>query len=529
MTNEKTNDDIIRIASIQLHYIPAWNVNYNCLTEPSGIVNIWKNEQTFSIIKQNLPSYTGIFDAFDELLINSYLEWLNNRIKSIFGFMEKTSLNPQIIVFPEYSIPFEKEIYNTLRRFSKNKLVIAGTHTTTKDDWAKTNEGLVFKNGERIQIEKLTLGKGEQNGQRGKEWKPVEFNGNQFGILFCSDFLQLSFDEYSRDIIRGSLGGQEIKDLHCIIVPSLSKEIGIFNSAKILSKHLSKKIPIIFINSSLYGGSRIFCNFDKRTLFHDMDSTNSIPKFEEAMIVTEINLRHQYQEKPESWYPLVSSEVLGVFPFLNNATDSNKQIEKLMEEIENLKASLQTAKSEIDKIKVDSILNYINKIKIENSNLLKQKLMYYRGGDFHKKETDYLLDYIPLDTPPFFDMIFMRVGKTIKLLEGIWQLSGPAKDDKITKQINEYKNLQLNWKEVEPVTKEKYLYSKGGCGSTINMVEAFDFENTEKVVISALSDIVSINTMAVVKEKLRGSPLKLHNLISTYAEDMINNISKEER
>ena len=92
MTNEKTNDDIIRIASIQLHYIPAWNVNYNCLTEPSGIVNIWKNEQTFSIIKQNLPSYTGIFDAFDELLINSYLEWLNNRIKSIFGFMEKTSL-----------------------------------------------------------------------------------------------------------------------------------------------------------------------------------------------------------------------------------------------------------------------------------------------------------------------------------------------------------------------------------------------------------------------------------------------------
>jgi hypothetical protein len=200
--------DYIRIAAIQFPFIPVIvHPGYNTLSEPDGNINFWiigKDDQKINTNVSTLASFLKSTDIDTEILKNlqsDYIDWLVLTVEGTLRFICNRE-NPDIILFPEYSLPLEvsNDLRDILSKYSEKRCIIGGIGSVNHNGKQKKNRFVVINDGniqfgekvvpnadeKKIGIEpgngpllhKLTLQPNE-----GKEVLAL--------ITMCSDFLDL--------------------------------------------------------------------------------------------------------------------------------------------------------------------------------------------------------------------------------------------------------------------------------------------------------------------------------------------------
>lgn len=277
----------LKVALAQIDYRPAFILeSHELLVEP--IFSSIKEPHT-SISLMNFKGCEKISDRLRE----KYISWLRTKIVAI---IEKCiELSVDLIVFPEYSIPFQVLKDICLLTKEKKICVVAGSHIVAKtahqipEGYPDTSKYLkcaiapIIADGKvKYYTFKNILAAEEINNiKRPKDDVSSSFNLDTYNlnVKICIEAIS---DQETLQINGNSI----------LAIPSLSKNIEPFKALQILARY--KEIPIVYVNGACYGGSVISGPYaiEGKHWFVDAETKTSIPipKNCEALVTATVNM-----------------------------------------------------------------------------------------------------------------------------------------------------------------------------------------------------------------------------------------------
>lgn len=316
----------LKIALVQIHYRPAIILeSHELLVEP-----------IFASAKKPHTSISRLsFNGSDKIstkLRENYLSWLRIKVVSI---IEKCiDLAVDLIVFPEYAIPFE--LLNDICSLTKDKKisVVAGTHMVTKTTQQLPEGYPEIKNCLRFAMSPvITNGKIEHYTFK-KILAAPEYNNIKAPKEEVTDSFNMGDYTLNLKICIEAIADQESLqegEKSILAIPSLSHNIEPFKALQILAKY--KEIPVIYVNGACYGGSVISgpYSLEGRHWFVDNNTSKPIPRNCEALVTATVDLdavRHSVGTVllPQA---ITLNEVM---PFLYKENETHNELMQLIDQ-----------------------------------------------------------------------------------------------------------------------------------------------------------------------------------------------------
>ena len=224
----------LRIVTMQFPFIPVYvRSNLNSYSESEGNINHWICGEEEIEDLSLLESFLILRSRIGNIFISDYIEWLSQFLDDSLTYICEKE-NPNVIIFPEYSIPMElsKDIESKLLEFSKKRCIIAGVGSVNCDK----NKFVIINNGEIRYGEKVAPSPIEKDVIKGKgpliqpiklyqDGSEVELN---ILIAMCSDYIDLKnspgpvIEQIESELKENNLSWNDIK---IIIVPAFSPKI----------------------------------------------------------------------------------------------------------------------------------------------------------------------------------------------------------------------------------------------------------------------------------------------------------------
>lgn len=244
----------------------------------------------------------------DQTCLRTYTEWQAGRVHAILEFLSSIAPVPDLVVFPEYSIPWQ--CLPVLRNFSQSTgaSVFAGTHTFQRTARARTTYlqiGLDVAALRRINqvaqkqlcpvlpvlgpnrvrlIPKRVSSPVERTEvtpmhEEAPEGLPIRVESGRVSLsvlpLVCAEALRLGGVKTAYDIA---------------VVPSYQQRLEHFQP--FIDSQCRNQHPVIYANDGRYGGSGVFTLNDAREAnwLRDSGLGKGLPAGEEAILVMDVNL-----------------------------------------------------------------------------------------------------------------------------------------------------------------------------------------------------------------------------------------------
>ena len=254
-----------------------------------------------------------------------YAAQLKHKLLSILAACRRW--NVRLVVFPEYSIPYE--ILGPISDASGEMVIVAGTHSVERDGlksglyqklgWHGDAERPlpiagqavcpVLYQGRLLALQpKLHAAKPEEGSlKKGKSWSPIELPAlpSPMGVLICLDFLS------REDAQHHNLVGEQLSKCRFLAVPSLTPAYTIdeFGSAAWTEARRYGR-PVLYANvagrmgagrADLGGGSSIFVDEGSPLNLRQFPTTAGIlDPGNEGVIVADVDLGYDHKLKPSS-------------------------------------------------------------------------------------------------------------------------------------------------------------------------------------------------------------------------------------
>lgn len=454
----KKDDQIIRVAAVQMDFNLAAALSVNYLEEPA---NLKEGEKGITALRLSEQRLMSSLRRFRRSIHESYSRMLNKKLDHILRtcFEKKVDL----ITFPEYSIPAScLEIIKTYAE--KGITIIAGSHTVltgNKDSYDKVgldidpkNKGKsicpIFFSDTRVEyIEKLTKSKAENKMKLGDRWdlKSFEKDGKKFNftIFLCIDFI------YDTDKHRNKLVKQKhFDDSDFIVVPSYSPVVQDFeNRAWSIIKRYYK--PVIYTNVAAGGNSKIYCHFEQESSFVDSSGSYKVPQNEEAIVIVDLNVHGQFSRKPTSFKKYFTSNQIAVLPFIYSFNMAGYE-----EFMQAYSQSNLIQKRNLISEREDDIYNWFHK-----SETLRLKFMEALNDpeDLDEEEIDFCFDTIsfPHNDHSVNEWRFDKLSECLKFLKDMGEKCNPEENKLIAEVEASYKKHEDNlFGVVRKKVREKY-------------------------------------------------------------------------
>ncbi len=301
---------MIKIVAVQMLFKPAViekDVDY--LAEP-GIYDVKKGE-SLSSLRKKISGYN--VEAFVNEIREEYIRYINIKIESIVSRISSLG-DVDIILFPEYSIPYQclPDVAEYAKKYKVT--IVAGTHMVTSA--ASLYYGMAgLRNIELTEKEGMAIApifnpNGKNDFQckitqsifettlalpMDRTVKRFEINSKSgetihFCILICIDALRAELLGKVVEQNKGERSG-------CLLLlPAYSPSTdGFYEGAKIISK---EGITLICSNTSLYGNSGMYIPHDVHYRFENgSDEKPKIERNEEAVIEFQFDLDGMFIKK----------------------------------------------------------------------------------------------------------------------------------------------------------------------------------------------------------------------------------------
>lgn len=388
----------LKVALAQIDYRPAFILeSHELLVEP-----------IFSSIKEphtsiSLMDFKGS-EKISGRLREKYISWL--RVKIVAIIEKCIELSVDLIVFPEYSIPFQVLKDICLLTKGEKIRVVAGTHIVVKTE-QQLPEGYPDPKKYLKCAMMPIIADGKVQYYTFKSILAAEENNN---IRIPKDDISSSFslDTYTLNakICIEAVADQETLQMNensILVIPSLSKNIEPFKALQILGRY--KEIPIIYANGACYGGSVISGPYaiEGKHWFVDAETKTSkpIPKNCEALVTATIDLGAVRHSVGTVLLPsaITLNEVL---PFLYK---ENKLDVQLMQLIDRCKEEESIAPLGENVNKNSAILREI----------VKKLQLDEKQGILDSDTLREGLNYVKINTFDFQQMTFSQVREAIVL------------------------------------------------------------------------------------------------------------------
>lgn len=306
----------IRIAVVQIPYLPILihpEANINTLSEPEGSIGYWvvgeKNKEKNELFAQFLES-NGISMEILKKFYFEYIKWITFSVQGILKYV--TCEDPDIIIFPEYSLPIEllEELKDTLKKYSEDRYIIAGTGVIYEPDKNRenTNNFVVVNNGKILSGGKKILCEDE------KKWGIIKSGNGPFlykmkfkngketfvHVAMCSDCISLAKPGPLWKAVSEEMEKYKIREdeIGLLIVPSLTNNGEDIKKVEEIQSSRDYRIAC-FVNCSFFGGSKIlFAPYKYEGL--EKGSTDTIEKGESGVLIADIPFPPKQLTTPET-------------------------------------------------------------------------------------------------------------------------------------------------------------------------------------------------------------------------------------
>jgi len=263
----------LQVAVCQIECHPALKIgDIDYLCEPFLTSN--QDDTLASILRDNLD----LLDIAEECR-DAYLRWHARRLKSIMEFLSQLSRIPDILIFPEGSIPYE--LLGPVREFAvQNKItVFAGTHTLS-------SSGRWHKRYRQLGIDTRTLKKWKRESYTGGPVLPIFHEGKSFfhrklnpSIYETTDVGIPQHSDEEMRLIPLKIQAQKLiiaplvclealrmgrlgTDYDAAVVCAFNQKTRAFDA--FIEYETKNRRPVIFCNDGAFGGSGVFLPLDKR-------------------------------------------------------------------------------------------------------------------------------------------------------------------------------------------------------------------------------------------------------------------------
>lgn len=304
-TTQRAASRFVRVAVVQLAYLPAFQDSQDYLSEPThhleGAVSC-----LLPVGMQAAPQ--AITQAYIELrrrLRATYVKQLKLRVLEILNACNRWEV--KVVVFPEYSIP--PEILSDIATAVPAIVVVAGSHFVSDDVidagyyeklGQPRNEDLfqhavspVIHGGKILAlVKKVHPAKPEVNIIKSSEdWAPVDLPASipgQMALLICLDFLARGTNEHWQRI------APKLRDCRFIATPALSPKHSLdefMSVARVDAKRDAHKKPVLLANDAQHGGSTLIVDEghgENNRLFPE--HAGLLEQGEEGVVVADIDL-----------------------------------------------------------------------------------------------------------------------------------------------------------------------------------------------------------------------------------------------
>ncbi|MGA1839062.1 MAG: hypothetical protein ACMUIU_00410 [bacterium] len=484
----------IKVAAVQIDCNPAlFSGSTNLLKEPiitfnekqsNGIAFLYVTDMRLS---EEIDKFINVDCENTKCIKTSYIELLRKKLYRIIKFCAEKRVD--FIIFPEYSIPAEclVDIKKLSVKYRIN--IIAGSHIVIpenlsiyqdiflkqidKNSLEKNICPIIHLNGEIEHIEKINPSKLDLNIKKGEIWRIIKFS---LGSTNCTEmseislkapiFLCIDFTNKHRYTILNRFVKDQKEDYSFIIVPAFTLEKEDFeDDAKFCLKR--EKKPVIFVNTSPKGGTRIFCHFDPVTknqlypILYDNDNlgTVCIPDGEEGIIIVDFDPDKQFTEKPTSIPHYEVSSLKGYYPFVYSHTLND--FEKIIKKI-NSQENYEKKKDILRNYKVQ-VRDWCNYSKMYSKKI---PILYKELTNISNMNLNFCLDHIYLESD--IDMMDQwRLNKVENTMDFLYTILRDRRlteeeSDKIYNTIKYYRKLELKLKENKQIEirDNSYLYIK---------------------------------------------------------------------
>ncbi len=301
-TAHRAASHMIRVAVVQMAYLPAFEDSQDYLSEPLG-----HPDRTVScLLPEGLHAAPpAILQPYKELrkrLRATYVKQLKLRVLQILKACKKWDV--KLVVFPEYSIP--PEMLSDIAAFAPEMVVVGGSHFVSykvlddelyeklayepHDDLLQNSASPILYNG-KLQdlVKKVHPAKPEVRIiKSGSEWAPVQLPEGMPGpmaVLICLDFLARG------TLPHWELIAPQLRDCSFVAAPALTGKhtLDEFMSLARLDARRYKK-PVLLANDAKYGGSTLIVDEGRvpdNRLFPE--HAGYLEQDEEGLIVADID------------------------------------------------------------------------------------------------------------------------------------------------------------------------------------------------------------------------------------------------
>jgi len=257
--------------------------------------------------KPEIMTFAKILDEYNfnkkilKLFQSDYIEWLNKTVSQILGNICSIE-NPDIIVFPEYSLPFEvsQELEENIIKYSENRVIVGGLGSISNDSSNYKNRFFFANNKKIVKGEKIVPSPYENkiimegNGPVLHNFF-IDINNEKIElsslIAMCSDFFDKGSypGSYSRICEKEyNEKGINNRDVDIEFVPAFTTTSDEMASIAEISTNpapIRKSRIIALSNCSFFGKSRIWCGIYEKSI---RKSTPEIEPGISACIVAQI-------------------------------------------------------------------------------------------------------------------------------------------------------------------------------------------------------------------------------------------------
>jgi WD40 repeat protein/predicted amidohydrolase/energy-coupling factor transporter ATP-binding protein EcfA2 len=290
-----------RVAVVQLAYHPAAVVDRRSPLE-DPLFELGKPDALLPDSGLVPPEFEARWKALRRRIRETYDDQLLDRLRAILAVCRSWSV--QLVVFPEYAIPYE--ILGGLAEPAGSMVVVAGTHAVTREarqsgvyqrlGWEQlpalgTAVCPVLHEGRLVALQpKLNPARPEQRGMvPGDTWRAIPTPGGipgPLGVMICLDFLYREGEQHR------ALVSPALESCRFLAVPSLTPHytIGEF-TAKAWEEARRYGRPVLYADMASGGGTSIFVDEgDVTDLRRFPEHAGYLEANDEGVIVADVDL-----------------------------------------------------------------------------------------------------------------------------------------------------------------------------------------------------------------------------------------------
>lgn len=315
----------VRVALVQMEYNPAYRYKVDYLAEPAGI-RAEPSTALSSLTLQDRAMEKQVEAALRRIR-ETYLSRLESKIVTILDSL--TPHAPDIVCFPEYSIP--AELIPKLSSFAQHFALVFPSHTVTRQTLAilseQFGEDIALHPGQAAYIAlargadafvqaKVTRSRFEPSLATAAEALPLPLLGpaSSVVIAMCSDFLQGRIPTRQREEnpLLPYLDTATLR-IVCSFSPSTEPFFELASQDLLRSLSLERR-PTAFVNHFEAGGSSVFALMASEQVLDPTtpESSYRLPPFAEAVSILDVVVGPQLVVKPAPLTPQPESRLVGL-------------------------------------------------------------------------------------------------------------------------------------------------------------------------------------------------------------------------